>query len=65
MEEKVELTFITLECGHTVTPEVGMGVCSKCGKASCSKCLQLVNGKLLCPECFEKFVRDNDGSSKH
>ena len=63
-DEKVEIKFVTLECGHTVTPEIGMGVCSKCGKACCSKCLQVIDGELLCPECFKKFVSGNDGSSR-
>ncbi|MCP8315789.1 MAG: transposase [archaeon] len=60
-EDNVEIEFITLDCGHTVTPEIGIGVCSKCSKVCCSKCLQLIDEKLFCPECFARFVRDNDG----
>ncbi len=62
MEKKIELTFVTLDCGHSVAPEVGMGVCSKCGKTCCSRCLQPVNGELFCPECFLAFVRRVDES---
>ncbi|MEM3382797.1 MAG: hypothetical protein QW698_01960 [Nitrososphaerales archaeon] len=60
-EDDVEIKFIALDCGHTVTPEIGMGVCSKCGKVCCGKCLQLIDGKLFCPECFARFVENPDG----
>ena len=65
LEEPVEIKFVTLECGHSVTPEIGMGVCSKCGKACCSKCLQVINSNLYCPKCFADFVRDGNDSSRH
>lgn len=63
MSKKVEINFVTLDCGHTVAPDIGMGVCSRCGKACCSRCLQLIDGELFCPECFSKFVRRGDGRS--
>jgi len=63
-DETVEIKFVTLECGHTVTPEIGMGICSKCGKACCSKCLQVIDGKLFCPSCFENFVRGKNANNR-
>ena len=63
-DEEVEIEFVTLDCGHTVAPDIGMGVCSACGKVCCRKCLQLIDGELYCPECFEKFVRDRDDSGR-
>lgn len=58
-EKDVELEIVTLECGHTLTPQFGAGICSECGKVCCGKCLQLLNDELLCPICFKKFVRKN------
>jgi formylmethanofuran dehydrogenase subunit E len=58
--EKVEIEFITLECGHSAVADIGVGVCSHCGKLCCRECLQLIDDKLLCPECFEKFIRDKN-----
>lgn len=63
-KKKVEIKFVTLACGHTVDPNVGVGICNKCGKACCRKCLQLIDGKLYCPDCFVKFVRDMDGDPR-
>jgi len=59
-DENVEISFVTLECGHTVAPDIGIGVCSSCDKVYCSRCLQLIDGELFCPECFSKFVRGED-----
>ncbi len=59
MKEKIE--FVTLECGHSVNPNVALGVCTKCSKKSCAKCLQLIDGMLLCPSCFVKFTNNKDG----
>jgi len=53
----VEIEFIALECGHSVTPNSGLGVCSECGKVCCGDCLQVVGDRSLCPECFEKRTR--------
>ena len=63
-DETVDIKFVTLDCGHTVAPNIGMGICSKCGKTCCSRCLQMIDGKLFCPECFAKFVRDKNGNSR-
>jgi len=60
MDEKVEIEFITLECGHSAVADIGVGVCSECGKLCCRECLQLIGEKLLCPKCFAKFMRDID-----
>lgn len=61
MMDEVEIKFLTLDCGHTVVPDIVIGVCCKCGKVCCSRCLQLFNGKLFCPKCFSEYVRDQDG----
>ncbi|MEM3871127.1 MAG: hypothetical protein QXE05_00985 [Nitrososphaeria archaeon] len=57
MDEKVEIEFVTLECGHSIVADVGVGVCSECRKLCCRECLQLFNEKLLCPKCFTRKVR--------
>jgi len=59
MDEKVEIEFVALGCGHSVNPRVGVGLCSKCGKICCSKCLQLFKDKLLCPSCFREEVESD------
>jgi hypothetical protein len=56
-DEDVEIQFVTLDCGHTVSPDLGIGVCSECGKVCCRRCLQGIDHKLLCSECFVKYVR--------
>jgi len=58
MKDDVEIEFVTLDCGHTVSPDAGMGVCNGCGRVCCSICLQLIDGELYCPDCFAKFVRN-------
>lgn len=60
MVEKVEVEFITLECGHSAVADIGVGVCSECGKLCCRECLQLIDDKLLCPKCFAKLMRGKD-----
>jgi len=62
-EEKnhVELEIVTLDCGHTLTPQVGAGICSECGKICCGKCLQLIDDMSLCPSCFKKIIGKKNG----
>jgi len=60
MGEKVEIEFVTLECGHSAVADMGIGTCSNCGKLSCRECLQLIGEKLLCPECFARMIRDGN-----
>jgi len=37
--EKVEIEFVTLECGHSAVADIGVGVCDECGKLCCRECL--------------------------
>ncbi len=60
ISEKVEIEFVTLECGHSVVADIGVGVCSNCGKLCCRECLQLIDENLLCPECFAKLLKNGD-----
>jgi len=60
ISEKVEIEFVTLECGHSVVADIGVGVCSNCGKLCCRECLQLIDDKLLCLECFAKLLKNDD-----
>ncbi|MGB9622448.1 MAG: hypothetical protein ACPL07_01260 [Candidatus Bathyarchaeia archaeon] len=62
--EKVEIEFVTLECGHSAVADIGVGTCSECGKLCCRECLQLFGDKLLCPKCFAKFLKSDDGYVK-
>ncbi|MBI2126211.1 MAG: hypothetical protein HYU02_02715 [Thaumarchaeota archaeon] len=55
--DSIEIDFPTLECGHTFVKNIGAGKCTKCNKTSCSKCLQLINGNLLCADCYADYVR--------
>lgn len=55
-DEKAEIEFVTLECGHTAVADIGVGTCSRCGKLCCRGCLQLIDEKLLCPKCFKEFM---------
>jgi hypothetical protein len=62
-DETVELNLVTLDCGHAVAPDIGMGICIKCDRTCCSRCLQIIDGKLFCPDCFVEFVGKEDGDS--
>lgn len=55
-----EIEFIELSCGHYVNAYVGLGHCTNCGKKCCAKCLQLIDSRLLCPDCFTKCVERCD-----
>ena len=47
-----KINLITLDCGHTLSPNQSAGHCAKCNKSCCQACLQLANGNLFCPDCF-------------
>jgi len=55
-----EFESVMLSCGHAISQTSGLGKCSKCKLNKCGKCLQILDGQLLCPKCFEDVVGEKD-----
>lgn len=58
MEEEFE--SVILSCGHAINSNSGLGKCDKCKTNKCGRCLQVIDGQLICPRCFEDKMREKD-----
>lgn len=58
MEEEFE--SVVLYCGHVINQTSGLGKCSKCKLNKCGRCLQVLDGQLLCPKCFEDVIGERN-----
>lgn len=58
MEEEFE--SVILSCGHALNSNSGLGKCAKCKMNKCGRCLQVIDGQLICPRCFEDKMREKD-----
>jgi len=58
MEEEFE--SIILSCGHAINSNSGLGKCDKCKMNKCGRCLQVIDGQLICPKCFEDKMREKN-----
>lgn len=58
MEEEFE--SVILSCGHAINSNSGLGKCDKCKMNKCGRCLQVIDGQLICPRCFEDKMREKN-----
>jgi hypothetical protein len=58
MEEEFE--SVILSCGHAINSNSGLGKCEKCKMNKCGRCLQVIDGRLICPRCFDDKMREKN-----